>query len=395
MNLLLKDLAWGSDQVGDIRLRRGRISELGRGLGQRRGERALSLKGCRAFPGLVNAHDHLGLDLLPHLGNPPYPSLYHFAEEIYLPKESPIREVLLAKTSDRFTWGAYRNLIAGVTRVIHHDPLPRRLFLGRGLPVRVLRRFGWSHSLRFTKDPVADYRAAAGKPFIVHAAEGVDEASHTEIDQLQTLGILGSRTVIVHGIALTSPQQSLLAAVDASLVWCPASNLRLYQRTAPIRQLLGRVRVALGTDSTLTGSPTLLDEMRVAAESCLALPEEILKMVTVTPCDVFGLAETGRIETGGIADLVVVPESERKAAETLLATSPSEVMLVVVGGEVRMSRPQFVGALNLGQPNCLIEGRQRWLWGDPGGLCRRLLARVGRETLERNSVWPMIQPLPR
>ena len=223
-----------------------------------RRERRLDLTGYRAFPGLINAHDHLQLNLLPHLGDPPWDSRARFAEEIYRPELSPIRETQRVRAADRLSWGGYKNLISGATTVVHHDPWPRRTHWRGGFPVRVPRDHGWSHSLRFSEDPAGDYARCGGRPFVIHAAEGIDDDSHTEIDRLDELGMLASNTVLVHGIALTAAQRRRLAEASVSLVWCPASNLRLYGRTAPIGELDG-VRVALGTDSTLTGSPTLLD----------------------------------------------------------------------------------------------------------------------------------------
>lgn len=392
--MLLKGVLWhvprlspsggtcAGESGGDLRLRRGRIAELGRGLLPRRREKVLDLAGYRILPGLINAHDHLALNLLPHLGDPPYASIYRFAEEVYRPERSPIRQTLRASVSDRLWWGGYKNLISGVTTVVHHDPFPRRILLRPGFPVSVLRRYGWSHSLGFGEEPAAAHARAGDKPFIIHAAEGTDAQSHGEIDRLAELGVLAENTVLVHGIALTGAQRSRLAAAGCSLVWCPASNLRLYGRTAPIVELAGRLRLALGTDSTLTGSPTLLDEARAAAETGLASGDEILGMVTAGAARIFGLGGgRGRIEEGAAADLTVVPDAAGGAAQALLAARPADLALVTVAGRPRLARPEVAAELGLGAANAAVAGEPRWLIGDPAALRRRLEAAAGREVV--------------
>ncbi len=409
VNLLLKNLVWhteGGDVAGDLRLRSGTIVDAERGLARRPWERVLDLAGYRALPGLINAHDHLSLNLLPHLGDPPYPSLYRFAEEIYRPDLTPIRETESVSVWDRLAWGGYKNLISGVTTVVHHDALPRLFFL-RDFPVSVLRRYVWAHSLRFG-DPAAAFAAARRRPFIIHAAEGVDDECRREIDRLGELGVLEQRTVLVHGIAITAAQRRRLVAAGVSLVWCPASNLRLYGRTAPIHELGGSLRLALGTDSTLTGSPTLLDEARAAAATGLATGEEILDMMTAGAARIFGLRDRGWVGAGAAADLTVVPDvsSRAGAAAAMLAAQPSDLALVVVRGRPHLARAAVAEKLELGPPNAALQGsmasggrsprrgankKTYWLHGDPGSLKRRIAAVAGRQTLDPNPLWSMLE----
>ena len=73
------------------------------------------------LPGLVNAHDHLHRNHYGRLGHPPYQDAYEwgqdihhrFAEAIAHGRTMPRREALLR--------GAWKNLRAGVTTVVHHD----------------------------------------------------------------------------------------------------------------------------------------------------------------------------------------------------------------------------------------------------------------------------------
>ncbi len=151
----------------------------------------------------------------------------------------------------------------------HHGSYERSVFsswFGRRFPIRVLARYAWSHSLGFG-DPGPAYSARAkraGIPFIIHAAEGTDQRSREEVDQLDQLGLLSPHTILIHGIALTSSQRQRVAESGAGLVWCPSSNVWLYGATAPVDALPEGIPLGLGTDSTRSGEPTLLAELRAA-----------------------------------------------------------------------------------------------------------------------------------
>ena len=138
-------------------------------------ERELDLSGYLILPGLINAHDHLEFNLFPRLGLGTYSNAQEWASDIFRPDVSPIREHLSMPKSVRLAWGGLRNLLSGVTTVAHHNPYDAAVF-NPDFPVRVLSRFGWAHSLDFSPDIAARYRSAPhNRPFILHAAEGVDE----------------------------------------------------------------------------------------------------------------------------------------------------------------------------------------------------------------------------
>ena len=171
---------------------------------------------------------------------------------------------------DRMLWGGYKNLISGVTTVCHHNPY--HPVCENGFPVRVVKDVAWTHSLTYSKDPVGDFKKAQGRPFVIHAAEGVDDSARLEITELQRLGILRENTVIVHGVGVKNEEIKRLQRAGAALIWCPSSNIRLFGKTAPIDQMSGRVLVTLGTDSLLTANPTLFHELRAALDTGLATP---------------------------------------------------------------------------------------------------------------------------
>ncbi len=110
----------------------------------------LDLTGLQIVPGLINAHDHLHFALFPRLGSGPYPNATAWAQDIYHPERDPVRRHLQIPKGLRLIWGGLRNLAAGVTTVSHHDTY-HSLF-DEDFPVRVIKEYGWAHSLAFTKD---------------------------------------------------------------------------------------------------------------------------------------------------------------------------------------------------------------------------------------------------
>jgi cytosine/adenosine deaminase-related metal-dependent hydrolase len=217
------------------------------------------------YPGLTNWHDHLEMNLYPKLGTPPYSNYTEWMKDIYKPKESPLKEIEKTDIEYRLLWGGLKNVISGVTTVYHHNPL-RRILHKKSFPVFV-PEIGWAHSL--TVDKKFNYKKE--KPFVIHLSEGIDEFARNETEQLDRLDLLRENTFIVHGI---SADVGLVNSRGATLVWCPSSNLYMFNRTADVKSFR---KVVLGTDSTLTGSPTLLDEMRVASQ--FISKKEIFEMV--------------------------------------------------------------------------------------------------------------------
>lgn len=357
MALLLRGAEWaslGREGKGDLRISRGRITERSDRIEPRRRDRVVELEGHWLLPGLVNGHDHLGLDLLPPLGTPPYTSFYDWAEEIYRPRESPVVDMERVSMRDRLAWGGWRNIFGGATTVAHHDPWHRRAFGASTFPVGVVR-CAWGHSLGFEDDLKGCYRP--DRPFVVHAAEGTDDRAAAEVGELERLGVLRGNTVLVHAMAISGDDIATLARRGCKVVWCPISNLRLYGRTAPVAELRrAGVSVALGTDSTISGGLTLLHELRTAAETGEANPDEFLAMVTHQAAAAFGLGDgRGALEPDGRADVIVVPK-RGSAGESLLAARARDLALILVGGRPRLARPDVADSLMLGESNANVDG---------------------------------------
>jgi len=251
---------------------------------------ALDLTGLTIGPGLINAHDHLSFALFPRLGAGHYPNASAWAHEIYQPERSPVREQLLIPKRLRLLWGGLRNLLSGVTAVSHHDP--HEDIFNAEFPVRAVRSYGWAHSLAFAPDLPARFAATpAGAPFLIHAAEGTDADTAAEVFQLDELGVLTDRTVLIHAVGVSAQGWKLIQQRGCSVVWCPRSNLFTLGRTLSFADIPAGVEVALGTDSPLTAEGDLLDEMCVATRLLNQNRDEVYRLVTSAAQRVLRLPE--------------------------------------------------------------------------------------------------------
>lgn len=389
MDLLLKGLTWKQNSnlmKGDVRISKGLIREIDSNLNPQKKEHVLNFSNHYLYPGLINAHDHLEMNLYPRMGKPPYNNYIEWGTDIYKPKESPIKEIEKVNLKDRLLWGGIKNLVSGVTTVVHHNPW-NRLLSSNDFPVHVLKKYSWAHSLGFGKNIVKSFPKDR-LPFVIHAAEGVDETAHKEISKLDALGLIKRNTVLIHAVAASDLNIETLRTNHASVIWCPSSNYFLFNKTAPINKLKNTVKIALGSDSTLTGLPTLLDEMRFAAQTGFADAEEIYNQVTLNPALIFNIPKPG-IEVNKPPDLFIVPITNKNYVQNLIQTQPSSIELVLLQGEPRLCDDSIATDLGLKKNRVIVQGKQKWIFLDVHSLKKRIQKVTGK-TVEENPLWKLI-----
>jgi cytosine/adenosine deaminase-related metal-dependent hydrolase len=305
------------------------------------------------LPGLINAHDHLQLNNIPALPHvEAFSNSYAWIDAFEARRGRDDVEAAVAIPREVRHWhGALKNVLAGVTTVAHHDPW-HAVLDEADFPVGLLRDFGWSHSLglgmprgnlppRYGPPVVESFaKTNRDRPWIIHLAEGVDDLAQSELEQLDTLGCLASNTVLVHGVGLTTSDVARVVQRNAAVVWCPASNVSLFGATLSPRPLFSAQRLALGSDSRLTGSRDLLDEAGVAAAHSDLSPRELMRMMTSDAASILRLDRRGSLDLGCRADCVILRSSD-DPYEALLNTTRSSIRAVVRGGRPVIADPDF------------------------------------------------------
>ena len=172
---------------------------------------------------------------------------------------------------------------------------------------------------------IAAISAERGIPIHCHTLETRLQAIHareawgmTAVAFMETMGLLGPRTALVHAIWLTDDDVARLAGHGCSVVHNPLSNMKLGSGICPVRKLReAGICVALGTDGLATSDTAdLIEAVRAASlihkagepdrESWVSA-DEVFDMATVAGARTGLMAgEVGKIETGMRADLILL-----------------------------------------------------------------------------------------
>ncbi len=203
---------------------------------QGRSTECIDLSGYVLLPGLINAHDHLEFALYPNLGRAkdatPYLNATEWAQEIHQTQHIHDRAAQARPAH-------HAPLVGGDSQpaLRRHDSLPSQRDLSRAavtgvFPFAYSRASDGAHSLAFEKLLAQRYLdTPAEQPFILHAAEGTDEETSEEMQRLDRMHVLTDRTVLVHALALTAADISLLNDRGAAVILCPTSNQFLFAGT--------------------------------------------------------------------------------------------------------------------------------------------------------------------
>lgn len=303
-------------------------------------------------PGLINAHEHLHRNHYGRLGAPPYPNAYAWGRDIHARDADRIAAGRAVPRRQALLRGAWKNLFAGATTVVHHDPWEPDF--ERDFPLRVARVRA-VHSLGFEPDAARAAAADAGdraRPLCVHLAEGVDALSAQEVRDMDHLGLLDEGLIAVHVVGPDADGIARLRASGAAVAWCPTSNRFLFGRTAPAALLAPGMDVVLGSDSLLTGDGDLLDELRAARRLGLVDDARLLDAVGATAARRLGLSAPA-LSVGAPAHLAVF-------RRPVLQSTSADVALVMVDGTVRVADPALGPSLRaLGLSPMTIGGVTR------------------------------------
>lgn len=378
---------------GLVRFEDGRITEIGKGRGERHYDDAVIV------PGLVNAHSHLEYSLYAGFGDgqPFGPWIAtHMARKQTLDPDGMLalarRGVAdslasgITTTADYSFSGAAATASAelGLRAIVYLEVFAvepaeaARQYDGKraGLGESPLVRIGISPHAPYTCSlDVYRWCLELGVPVGTHLAESADENAWLEhgAGRLTAISaalvaptgkravaslepVLGPDLLCAHCVELDGLEIALLGERGVPVAHCPRSNALLGCGIAPLSELRAAgAAVGLGTDSPAsTPSFDMFEEMRTAIYAARArerrpdalLASEALALATSGAARVLRLEDqVGTLTPGKRADVTVVSLAgspyhpvEDPAAAVVFGGSPDRVLETIVEGETRYTR---------------------------------------------------------
>ncbi len=305
------------------------------------------------FPGLIDLHNHVSYNVFPRWQpSQLFSNRYEWRvdDEYKENVRDPFANLRSRYFCDMNTYGEVRALIGGTTSILATAPnsciggLVRNLDHNSGFYGLFERDSSHiNNSVNFPTEVdkiqrfLLDDRSEA---FFIHLAEGIDESSLKEFENLNVQGLLSAKTVIIHGTALESNQFRTMSEKGASLIWSPRSNIELYGQTADIVSALENdVIIALAPDWAITGSSNMLDELHYAAEwnsvhlGSRFSDKQLVELVTKNPAMIAGISEyVGSIREGLYADLLIIDGDISQPYRALIEADAGDVQLVLING---------------------------------------------------------------
>ncbi len=295
---------------------------------ERAGEIKLDFTNAIAFPGLINSHDHLEFNLFPKLRNRFYTDYVEWGNDIHDRYKDQIERIKKIPYELKFKWGLYKNLLCGITAVVHHGN--GAVFHFRDLP-DVYKSYNYLHSIRLEKKWKLKLNIIFNSlPFVIHIGEGTNNESYLETDELIKWNIFRKKLIGIHAISLNEKQSMNFKAV----IWCPDSNLFLYNKTADIQTLKKQTKILFGTDSTLTSDWNLWDHLRAARKLNHLNDDELYKSLTETASEIWQLSSAGELSANKLADIVVAKEKSGDLWENFYSINPEDILLITKNGKI-------------------------------------------------------------
>jgi 5-methylthioadenosine/S-adenosylhomocysteine deaminase len=341
--------------------------------------RVISTEGV-ILPGLIDLHGHPEFNVFAAWEPPKrYANRYQWRrskEYAAIVKEPWGRlKPTLRRTMTRYA--EIRALVGGVTAIQGaSQDYPREEALVRNVDLRIFGEHRARSSVDFMRDesawPKLRDKIADGEvnAYYVHLAEGVDQKSTDEFDDLLAADLLTPATVIIHGTALTPEQLRTVREHDARLVWSPQSNLRLYAQTTRVAEALRLdIPVGLGADWLPTGSASLLAELSVARrvlreQGMNIRARDLVHMVTSGAAAIAGLGQhLGSLQAGRPADVLVLERRHEDPWENVVLADPSWMELVTINGDLVYGRPDWIAQM-VGN-DAVAELETLLAWGKP------------------------------
>ncbi len=206
-----------------------------------------------------------------------------------------------------------------------------------------------------------------GAPVLIHVAETRKEVEDVQgahgarpVEYLARINFLNNRTIVAHGVHVTTEEIATLVRLGVGLVHNPQSNMKLASGVAPLPQMLtSDLAVGLGTDGAASNNDlNLWEEMDTAAKlhkvfwnnPRVVSAREGFEMATLRGARALHMErEIGSLERGKRADIVIIDRDglhqtplHNIYSQLVYATKASDVRTVIIEGRMVMRDRQLL-----------------------------------------------------
>ncbi|MDR1220327.1 MAG: amidohydrolase family protein [Treponema sp.] len=346
------------------------------------------------YPSLVNTHDHMQGNYLPRVG--PRAGCYYLN---WLPWDNDLKasDTFIERShlsrEDLYLLSAYKNLFSGALTVNDHFPRSLNGAILPKLPIRAIANYTLAHEassydLKWGDGVEQEHKLAVKNkcPFITHLSEGFDEEAMNGVRNLKKMRILDKHCLFIHCIGFSDEDIQAAAKAGASVSWCAASNMFMFNVTCKIRKFLqAGVNVTIGTDSSATGSINILAEVRYDRELYREMYGEdlpaksLFEMTTANAAKAFWMdKETGTLDQGKSGDIMVLKANADDPFENFAGADMRDIELLILAGKPIYGEMRFIdllgGELPDGYAQIRVNNRPMFVIGDPAGhygMCRK------------------------
>lgn len=210
-----------------------------------------------------------------------------------------------------------------------------------------------------------DFAEEKNLPIHMHFCENIQEREDIKSDynveepsDVIKRDFKGIHNILAHSVKISDKDIENLKETNTYIAHCPVSNLKLGCGIAPITKMVEEgLCVSLGTDGQGSGSNLdMFETMKFTAllqkginENPEDLPAyEVLKMATINGAKALNLNETGKIEEGKLADLIIINMEETIInpinnifAEIVYNVKGSNVDTTIINGKVLMENKKI------------------------------------------------------
>ncbi|MCD6477146.1 MAG: amidohydrolase [Candidatus Aenigmarchaeota archaeon] len=174
------------------------------------------------------------------------------------------------------------------------------------------------------------------------------------VKYLYDIGFLSHKVIAAHCVWLSEDDIKLLKQKNVSLVYNPASNMKLSSGIMPYH-ILKELNVCLGTDGAASNNNlNMFEEMKIAAllqkvnkTPILLAAQEALDMATINGAKALRI-NAGSIEPGKLADLIIIDLNRpdmiplHNVVSNLVYSFDGDVDTVIINGKIVMYNKKLI-----------------------------------------------------